>query len=150
MGKRPSGAADRMDSPRACADASRFAVHQAWKVFCLSGFCALTAACVVDSGPIDHRLCLAEETLHARHEPVAGTDRSLRYHALAVCVYRPRDKAILFCVAGWLFRTCNREDPQLAATLAVFDNVRLCDLCKIDWNCFGAGDCLPGLRTVSR
>src|SRR5689334_8975603 len=100
MGEGPSRTADHVDAPRTRAYFARPSVHQTWQVLHITGFCALTAAVVVDGSLNGACLPLVKKTLYACYESLAHSDRCFRHHAVAVRLYRPGDETILLRVTG--------------------------------------------------
>src|SRR4030095_7585513 len=138
-----------VDSPWTRAYFARSSVHQTWQALHIPGFCALTAATVVDSSLTGICLPLVKETLHAWDESLAHADRCFRHHAVAVRLYRVGDQASVFRVTRRISRACERQATHLAAASAVLHDMRSCDFRKIHWTCFGPTDCLPRLHSVS-
>src|SRR5262245_46622622 len=149
MGEGPSRPADHMDTPRTRTYFARPSVHQTWQALHITGFCALTAAVVVDGSLNGACLPLVKETLYTWDEPLAHGRRCFRHDVVALCLYRVGDQAVLFRITVRIFGACQREAAHLAEASAVLHDMRACDIRKIHRNCFGAPNCLPRLRTVS-
>src|SRR5262249_47039779 len=149
MGEGPSGTADHVDTPRTRAYFARSSVHQTWQALHITGFCALTAALVVDGSLNGACLPLVKETLYAGDESLAHGDRCFRHHAVALCLHRFGDQTILFRIPGGIFGAGKREAAHLAAASPVLHDMRACDFHEIHRNCYGPTNCLPRLRTVS-
>src|SRR5262245_45454215 len=111
-----------MDPPWTYPFASRSPVHKARQAICDTGFCRLVATCAVDCCLINDRVSLVDQTLHAGHEPAADDDWSLRHHALAICVYRAGNQAIVFCSGLWLSGPGEWEDSHVGRACAVFND----------------------------
>src|SRR5262245_657071 len=104
-----------MDPPWTHSVTSRSSVHKARQAFCYTGFRGLLAARDPDGRHVNNRLSLVDPTLYARHESVADVDWSVRHHAVAVCVHRAGDQAIVFCRLCGVSRAREWEDSYLGS-----------------------------------
>src|SRR5881397_3350381 len=118
-----------MDSARSSAFALGSSLSEAWKVFRFSGFCVVARTYPADRGTGNGRLSLVAPALLPRSEPVAVIDRSIRDHALALCLYRSGDQTVVSCLAGRLSRARQGQDPHVVWSSWVFNDRRSRNLC---------------------